>query len=60
MLTEKKTWNNLKNYRIWIPYNVAPLETQPSNLIFIDTLKDDARAATVLLPAVTAAPVSCQ
>ena len=39
---------------------VAPVETQPSNLILIDTLKDDARAATVLLPAVTAAPVSCQ
>ena len=31
-----------------------------SNLILIDTLIDDARAATVLLPVVTAAPVSCQ
>ena len=39
---------------------VVPLETQPSNLILIDTLKEDAWAATVLLPAVTAAPVSCQ
>lgn len=45
---------------------VFPLETKfkklfiQSNLILIDTLIDDARAATVLLPVVTAAPVSCQ